>query len=158
MATSHSFTQLWARNIDSRVGRDGAIPNLSFPYFRLYFLLRSSHSLYLLLCVYRRNLTHVSCPGSREPRKSRDPVVNPRTLRGTPCAACGLVAGGDLDLPVALLALDEAAPVELALAALHSLLSPRLVPPVAAHQLAPVDPRTPLQQERKTCSVHSGIL
>ena len=84
MATSHSFTQLWARNIDSRVGRDGAIPNLSFPYFRLYFLLRSSHSLYLLLCVYRRNLTHVSCPGSREPREPRDPVVNPRTLRGTP--------------------------------------------------------------------------
>ena len=69
--------------------------------------------------------------------------------------ACGLVAGGDLDLPVALLALDEAAPVELALAALHSLLPPRLVPPVAAHQLAPVDTRTPLQQERKTCQFRS---
>ena len=72
------------------------------------------------------------------------------TEGGTPCAACGLIAGGDLDLPVALLALDEAAPVELALAALHSLLPPRLVPPVAAHQLAPVDTRTPLQQEWKT--------
>ena len=56
----------------------------------------------------------------------------------------GLVAGGDLDLPVALLALDEAAPMELALAPLDPLHPPRLVPPVAAHQLAAVNARTPL--------------
>ena len=84
----------------------------------------------------------------REPRKSREPEGKPRTLKGA-CLCAGLVAGGDLDLPVALLALDEAAPVELALAALDALLPPRLVPPVAAHQLATVDPRTPLQTEEK---------
>ena len=83
----------------------------------------------------------------RDPRKSRGPAGTPRTPSGeTPVEPqVELVAGGDLDLPVALLALDEAAPVELALAALDALLPPRLVPPVAAHQLATVDARTPLQ-------------
>ncbi len=70
----------------------------------------------------------------------------------SPCVVVALVARADLDLPVALLALDEAAPVELALAALHPLLPPRRVPAVAAHQLAPVDSRAPLQQKgKKSC-------
>ena len=55
------------------------------------------------------------------------------------------VARADLDLVEALFALDEAAPVELALAAFHSSLTSRRVTPVAAHQLATVDARTSLK-------------
>jgi len=68
--------------------------------------------------------------------------------------AVASVAGADLDLVVALLALllalDEAAPVELALAPFHSSLAPRRVTPVAAHQLATVDARTSLQKRRNS--------
>ena len=49
------------------------------------------------------------------------------------------VAGGDLDVPHALLALDIAAPVELALAPLRPTFSPRCVAAVATQQVAPVD-------------------
>ena len=48
------------------------------------------------------------------------------------------VAGGDLDVPHALLALDIAAPVELALAALLDGRLVRVVAPAAAHQIAAV--------------------
>lgn len=59
-----------------------------------------------------------------------------------------LVASADFHFVVALLALDEAAPVELTPAPLHPLLPPRRVAPVAAHQLATVDARTPLKQDQ----------
>ena len=45
---------------------------------------------------------------------------------------CWLVAGGDLDVPDALLALHIAAPVQLTPTPLHPLLSPRRLAPVAA--------------------------
>ena len=51
-----------------------------------------------------------------------------------------LVAGGDLDVPHTLLALHVAAPVELALAPLCPPLPPRGVAPVAAQQVAAIDP------------------
>ena len=54
--------------------------------------------------------------------------------------ALSLVAGGDLDVPHALLALHVAAPVELALAPLCPPLPPRGVAPVAAQQVAAIDP------------------
>ena len=66
-----------------------------------------------------------------------------------------LVARADLDFPVALFALDEAAPVELALAPLHPLLSPGGVAPHAAHQLAPVNPRAPLQRSKTVLLANS---
>jgi hypothetical protein len=59
------------------------------------------------------------------------------------------VARADFDLVVALLALDEAAPVELALAPLHSLLPSGRVTAVATHQLAPVDAGTSLKWKKK---------
>ena len=60
------------------------------------------------------------------------------------------VARADFDLVVAFLALDEAAPVELALAPLHSLLPSGRVAAVATHQLAPVDAGTSLKLKNKT--------
>lgn len=54
--------------------------------------------------------------------------------------ALSLVAGGDLHVPHALLALHVAAPVELALAPLRPPLAPRGVAPVAAQQVATIDP------------------
>ena len=50
-----------------------------------------------------------------------------------------LVAGGDLDVPHALLALDVAAPVELAPTPLRPPLPPGGVAAVAAQQVAPVN-------------------
>ena len=49
------------------------------------------------------------------------------------------VAGGDLHVPHALLALHVAAPVELALAPLRPTFSARRVATVATQQVAPVD-------------------
>ena len=59
-----------------------------------------------------------------------------------------LVAGGDLHVPHALLALHVAAPVELALAPLRPSLSSRRVAAVATQQVAPVDAFRLLQQEK----------
>ena len=62
-----------------------------------------------------------------------------------------LVAGGDLHVPDALLALHVAAPVELAPAPLRPPLSPGGVAPVAAQQVTTVDTLRLLKQ--KTGSV-----
>ncbi len=51
----------------------------------------------------------------------------------------GSVARGDLDILDTLLARNVAAPVELALAALHPSFAPRRVSAIAAQQVAPVD-------------------
>ena len=58
------------------------------------------------------------------------------------------VAGGDLHVPHALLALHVAAPVELALAPLRPSLSSRRVAAVATQQVAPVDAFRLLQQQK----------
>ena len=58
------------------------------------------------------------------------------------------VAGGDLHVPHALLALHVAAPVELALAPLRPTLSPRCVATVATQQVAPVDAFRLLQEKK----------
>ncbi len=63
------------------------------------------------------------------------------------------VADADLDLLVALVALDEAAPVELAVAALHALLAVRRVAAVAAHQVASVQAFTPLKHRDRRVSM-----
>ncbi len=60
-----------------------------------------------------------------------------------------LVAGADGDLLVALVALDEAAPVELAVAALDALLLARGEAAVAAHEVAPVQALAQLQANNK---------
>ena len=60
------------------------------------------------------------------------------------CLSCS-VARADLYVLVALLALDEAAPVELAPAPLDPALPAGLVAPVAAHQVATVQTGTVLQ-------------
>lgn len=57
----------------------------------------------------------------------------------TVVGVCLLVAGRDLHVPHALLALHVAAPVELALASLRPTFSPRCVAAVATQQVAPVD-------------------
>ncbi len=67
--------------------------------------------------------------------------LNEDRLRECSVACC------DLDLLVALLALYEAAPVELASAPLHPRLSPPGVAAVAAHHLATVETLAPLKQK-----------
>ena len=57
------------------------------------------------------------------------------------------VAGGDLDVPHALLALHVAAPVELTPAPLRPPLSPSRVAPVAAQQVATVDSLGTLEEK-----------
>ena len=75
-------------------------------------------------------------------------VVLARVLRLAAAAELvGLVAGADLDVVVALLALHEAAPVELALAPLNPPLLPRREPSVAAHHSAPVQAVALLKKE-----------
>ncbi len=59
------------------------------------------------------------------------------------------VAGADLDVPVALLALYEAAPVELASAPLHPPLPTGGVAAVAAKQVAPVQALAPLRKGKE---------
>ncbi len=67
-------------------------------------------------------------------------VCGPRSFfQGVVVEKKGSVARGDLDILDTLLALYVAAPVELALAALHPPLAPRRVSAIAAQQVAPVD-------------------
>jgi hypothetical protein len=63
----------------------------------------------------------------------------------------GSVARGDLDILDTLLALYVAAPVELALAALHPPLAPRRVSAIAAQQVAPVDSFWGLEINTEIC-------